>query len=255
MQNNVATIGDNLPPNDAEVLQQTLKENHNVIFTRAQELVEAGDRIPAEINDEETAKKATAYISQVNAATKTVESLRETEKSPYLTLGRVVDGVFNTVKESLAASKSKALKPLDAYNKKVEAENRRKLAEEARLKREKEDEERLAQDALRRANQTEAADKMGDQANISANVAAEAERAAEAKPCELVKTRADTGAVSSLRTEWRGEVVDLETINLEILRHHFAPADIQKALNSFVRAGGRELMGAKIVEESKTVVR
>ncbi len=49
--------------------------------------------------------------------------------------------------------------------------------------------------------------------------------------------------------------MDVETLDLEILRHHLNPDALQKALNSYVTAGGRLLRGAKIYEKSETVVR
>ena len=71
----------------------------------------------------------------------------------------------------------------------------------------------------------------------------------------MAKTRGTTGAVSNLRTVWVGEMADIVMLDLEVLRYHISPEALQKAVNSFVKAGGRKLTGAKIYEKSETVVR
>lgn len=253
-ETNVA-LGHNNPPNDAEILQQTLRENNEAQLKRAQDLIEAGAKLPAEITDEETAGKAAHYIKQVMASVKQLEAVRVNEKEPYLTLGRVVDGFFKNVTDPLAAAKNKAQRPLDSYLKQKADAERREREEAARQLRLKAEEEAMTAAALERAKQTEAAADMMTQASISEMGADRMDTLAQAKPADLARSRSESGALASLRTVWVGEVEDLAAIDLEILRHHLPPDAVQKAVNSYVRAGGRMLRGAKIFEKSEAVVR
>lgn len=247
-------IGHNNPPTDAEALQQKLRDDHDKPLGRAQELVEATARLP-EITDQESAGKVSDFIKQVTGCRKNLEAIRVNEKEPYLTLGRVVDGFFKTVTDSLDVAKAKAERPLGVFLKQQADAERRRREEEARIAREKAEEDALAAAALQRANQTDSAAVMLDQAVANEAVAEKLEHAAEAKPAELAKSRGTSGALASLRTVWAGELVDVNALDLEVLRHHIAPADLQKAVNSYVRAGGRVLAGAKIFEKSEAVVR
>ena len=253
--NDTATLGHNNPPNDAETLKAALAENNYNLLEHAANLCNAANRIPAEITEAETAGKAADFIKQVTGAKKKLEALRVSEKEPYLTLGRVVDGFFKGVIDPLDIATKKALKPLDAYNIRIAAEERRRREEEARIAREKQAEEMRVAAALEKAKFTEAANQVLDQAAASEAVAQTLQKEAEAKPAHLGHVRGESGARAALVTRWVGEVTDLAAIDLETLRHHLGPDAIQKALNSYVRAGGRELRGAKIFEESTTQVR
>jgi hypothetical protein len=248
-------LGHNNPPSDIENLEQKLREDHDLPLSRAQALVEAADRVPSEIEDAETAAKATDYIKQVAGMQKAIEAIRTAEKEPYLKLGNFVHGFFKSVDERLDNAKKKAKTPLDNYLKREADKERRRREEEAAEQRRKAEEERLAAEALAKAQQSASALEMSDQAVISEQAAAKLETAAAAKPAELAKSRSAGGAVASLRTWWVGEVVDLEKLDLEVLRYHIKPDALKSAVTSFVNAGGRELAGAEIFEKSETVVR
>jgi hypothetical protein len=109
--------------------------------------------------------------------------------------------------------------------------------------------------AMEAAQQTETAAAIMDAAVIQEQTANRLDKEAEARPAELSRTRTETGALASLRTVWIGEIVDITALDLNQLRHHISPAALQTAINSFVKAGGRELAGAKIFEQSNVVVR
>ena len=251
----LAPIGDNNPPTDAEMLHKALETKHEKLLGGAARLLGAADRLPAVIEDDETAGKASDYIKLVMGCVKNLEAERVNEKEPYLTLGRLVDGFFKTTTEALAGAKVKAQRPLDAYLKeKAMAEQRRRNEEAARLRAESEAQAAAAQ-ALEKANMKPQAEAVLDQAVIAAQQAAKAEKHADAKPAEMSQSRSASGAVASLRTRWVGELVSIEALELDIIRHHIAPEALQKAINSYVAAGGRVLKGANIFEKSETVVR
>jgi hypothetical protein len=166
-----------------------------------------------------------------------------------------VDGFFKTVTDSLDGAKMKAQRPLDSYLKRKAAEEHARRMEEARKLRDEALAQAAAAHALEQAKMSVPAAKVLDQSIITEQQAQKAEQHAAAKPAEMAQSRSASGALASLRTIWVGELADIGTLDLEKLRHHLNPADLQKAINSFVRAGGRELAGAKIYESSQTVVR
>ena len=63
------------------------------------------------------------------------------------------------------------------------------------------------------------------------------------------------GSVSSLRTFWDFADLDPDMLDLEALRHHFPAEAREKAVRSFIKAGGRELRGVTIYESTTSVVR
>lgn len=255
MQNDIAKMGDNLPPNDAQVLQDTLSDKHREILDGAQRLIEAADRVPEAITDDLMAGKAADYIKMVTGSRKNLESQRIGEKEPYLNLGRAVDGFFKRPIDALDGVKNKVQKRLDTWLKhKAEEERRRRMAEAAELTR-KAEEEAQAAAMLERNNLRPMADKMIEQATVTEQAATVVAESAKARPAEMAQSRGSSGAMASLRTRWVGEVVSMTELDLVTLKPFLNPEAIQKALNLFVQAGGRELRGAKIYEKSEAVVR
>jgi hypothetical protein len=253
--NKIASIGDNNPPNDAESLTIALCDNHRVALDHAQELVEQSKNISDEIRNDDAADRASDLIKLIMSRKKTLETARVAEKEPYLSLGRVVDGFFKRPMEALDAAHAKAKRPLDVYLKEKAAKEQRRLREEAEAARQLAEEQRLAESALAKANQTEAAAVFEEKAAITTQAAEKLEAKAEARPAELSRTRSAQGALASLRTTWQCTSFDPATLDLEKLRHHFGDAALKSACNSYVKAGGRVLIGATIEEISETVVR
>jgi len=158
-----------------------------------------------------------------------------------------------------SSAKRRVESALTNYLRRKEQEERqRREAEALRARQEEERQRREAE---------EAAAKIRDEKSLADAIAAEqaakvttadaekAERAAIAKPAELSRTRGEYGAVSSLRTEWTFADMDRAALDLEALRHHLPTDGIERAIRSFVRAGGRELRGVRIYEQTSAVVR
>jgi hypothetical protein len=251
----IAGIGDNLPPNDAEILRATLAERHRLILDGAARLIEAAARIPERIDDEETAAKVTDYIKKVVGSRKNIESQRVGEKEPYLMLGRAVDGFFKGTTDALDGAKTAAQRKLDAWlRKKADEERKRRIEEADRIRRQAE-EEATAAALLDSADMRPQADKMLDQAATTEKAAQQVALSAHDRPAHLAQSRGETGATASLRTRWVGEIVSAAELDLNVLRPFLNPEALQKALTLFVSAGGRELKGARIYEKSESVVR
>lgn len=253
----IATIGDNLPPTDAEIFRERMQEQHAKLFTRADELMAAIERMPTHIDmdDNDTAEKVTLYIKQLAGAIKDIESIRVSEKEPYLSMGRVVDGFFKSISDKLGKVKIQAQRPLDELLKaKTEIERKRRMEEADRLRKEAEARQAEAM-ALAEAQKAADADKVMNTAHIAEYMANKAEASANDRPAQLASIRTNDGGMVSLRTVWVGQILDRNALDLEALRQHLPADAMQKALNSFIAAGGRELRGARIFEESKAVVR
>lgn len=258
-QTTAATMGDNNPPADADPLRDRLSEDYAVLADRRDELLDAMDRVPENIEDEATAGKVSDFVNQLKAAAKNADKCRVDEKEVYLAGGRSVDGWFKAVSDPLLAAKKLIEKRLDVYLRKVAEEERQRRAEDERVARE------AAEKAQREATEREAA--MSDTGSLDDAIAAEdaakqaeadvatAAKEAGAKAAELSRTRSDLGSVASLRTFWDFKDINRATLDLDSLRQHISEDALEKAVRSFVKAGGRELAGVEIFESTKTNVR
>ncbi len=253
--------GHNAPPPDlltGDALRTKLLEDHDALLRRRDELLAAEARIPP-IDNEDAARKVSDFIKQLTAAAKAADTARVGTKEPYLEGGRGVDGFFKAITDPLATVKRNAEQKLTAFLRAKEAAERQRREDEARQQREAAEAARQAalkaeQDAQDAASLETAiaADKAADVAQADL---VKAEKAADVKPAELSRVRGEYGAVSSLRTSWVFDTIDRETIDLEALRHHLPTDGLEKAVRSFIKAGGRELRGTRIFETTDAVVR
>ena len=252
-------FGDNRPPADANPIRERLTEEHAGMLSRRDELLAASERVPPAVEDETTAQKVGDFIKQLQAAMKNADATRVAEKEPYLDGGRQTDGFFKAITEPLAKAKKDIEGRLNVFlRKKADAE--RRVREEAERKAQ-EEAERAANEAAERVNALQ------NEQDLDAAIAAEetakhakadalkASKEAEAKAAELSRTRGDYGSVASLRTFWDYKEFDREKLALEPLRAHISEDALFKAVRSYIKAGGRELAGVTIFENTSTVVR
>lgn len=248
----VADIGHNSPPDDIEVLRSNLAESNGDLLTRRDDLLESVERMPETVEDDETAGKFADQIKLFTACTKAAEDRRKTTKEPFLASGKAVDAFFKGIGDPLAKAKKDITARLNVYNQKKAAEERRRREEEERLARE--EAERRERELAEKAEAGEATEADLDEAVAADDAARQATEEANTNAADLSRTRGEYGAVSSLRTTWAGEITDARTLDLEALRPHLSMDALQKAVNAFVRNGGRELRGARIYEKTSTVV-
>ncbi len=258
-QSSAAEIGHNQPPDDAGVLHIRLEEENRDIVARRDELLAAVDRIPAEIDNEDLAGKVAGFIKQIAACSKAAEAKRVGEKEPFLAQGRSVDGFFKSVTDPLGKAKREITHRLTLFQRRqAEEERRRREAEEAR---QREEAERLAREAAEREASAEndeelavaiSAEELARQADADVE---QARQDSNAKAADMSKIRDDHGAVSSLRTFWDFADLDRNAIDLDALRHHLSVDAIEKAVRAYAKAGGRELRGVRIFENTRAAVR
>ncbi len=243
----------NMPPADANPLLDRLAIDYADDMERSTALLDGAGRVPDDIEDAETADKLTDFVGSFTKHDKLLDSHRESEKRPYLENGRTVDGFFGTARDKLAKAKKTLIAKLTAWDKKVEAEERARRMEAERI--EREEAERLRVLAAKQAEEAETEPEL-EKAVVTADVAAAqaadataARKAAEAKPADLTRSRSTYGGTRSLTTRWVGTIVDRDALDLTPLRAHINSDALQKALNAYVRAGGRDLAGAKIEQQ------
>jgi hypothetical protein len=252
-------IGHNAPPNLADEMAGKLVEAYGSLTQRAADLTAAFARVPATVDNEDVKNKCSDFVKQLRAVVKDAESHRVAEKEPFLATGKRVDGFFKGIADPLDAIATSVLKRMTAYDKvKAEAE-RREREEEARRQREEADrlakEAREKADAMKKESDMAKALEAEEAAKAAAAAAAKAEKATTVNAAELSRTRSAAGSVASLRTFWTFRDLDRATLDLETLRAHLPQAALDQAVRSFVKAGGRDLKGVVIFEDTETVVR
>lgn len=253
------TQGHNNPPSDKEVFLSELEGRHGALLSRRTELLDAAKRAPETIEDATVAGKAADFIKQLTSHEKAADRARTDEKAPYLERGRWIDAWFKgPVVTGIAEVKRSITQRLTAYQRKVAEEERRRREEEERRQREEAERARREAEERAQAAQTDADLDAAIQAEAEAAEAQaeaeRAERATRAAPADLSRQHSEAGTVASLRTSWKCTGFDPATVDLEALRLHFSPADLDKAIRGFIRAGGRELRGAAIEEVAETRV-
>ena len=251
-------IGGNNPPTDAEILRETLAEKNADILQRAADLIAAADRAPDKIEDDETKEKITDFLGSIAKCEKALEGKRISEKEPYLTLGRVVDGFFKLHTDKLAKARAKVKPALDARLVWEREQERKRQLEEAAEKKRLADEQAAAAAALEQANMPKHAEKAMDAAVATEQQANRMEQKAAGKIS--VTARGSDGASASLRSVWKIECTDRNALDLELIRHHLTADAIQQALNSVLKTlakpvDGQPVRGARIWEHTESVVR
>lgn len=285
MTEQTAGTGHNLPPEDSiearrETIHADLGGRFAALLAGRDSVVSEFDGIPEAIKDDETAGKVGDFIKKTNGYMRDAEGSRKTEKEPYLEGGRLVDGFFNQITSKLKDCKDKAQRRLTLYQREKAEEERRLKEEEARKAREAEEARRREEEeakiraaaleaAAAEAKQPEAEAPMSEAAEQQMAKAATAEaladqhaadatkadRLARAKSADLSRTRGDFGSTASLRERWDFELAHPEELDLNDLRPFFRPADIEHAIRSYVRQGGRDLPGVRIFKTTSSVVR
>lgn len=247
---NANAIGHNNPPTELEILSQRLSDNYTDLDNKI--YVISSMDFPDHIENEEDAGKITDRIKSMNAVKKDVAEAHKKEKAVFLECGRAVDA-WKTARESAIASQvQKATKPLqDFLDRKAAAERARQL-EIARKERE-------AAAKLEDEANAHAAEGLIDTAGDLLDAAAQRDEKAAAIEAgqfqSRAKARSTMGASAGQKLVWTGEIESPDAIDLEALRPYFTLDALQKAVNGYVRDGGRDLRGVRIYQKSTIQVR
>lgn len=241
-------LGHNNPPSEIEQLTQRLSEKHKAILETAENKIKNANNAPAVCDDDETEKKFVTLIAHINGTMKILEDERKFEKEPYFSLAKGVDEFFKAYSTPLDSAKKKLTGVVSVYMAKKADAARKEAAEKARVA--KEEADRLAAEAAQNTTIEQTV-----KAVVAAEVAEVAQVAATASVAELSRTRTMSGNTASLRSKWVATITDISKIDLEKLRMYFTVDQIQKALDNYVRLGGREMSGVEIKEQFNASVR
>ena len=266
-------IGHNLPPLGALLVEETGEFKTRV----AERVTSARER--AVVAGEDDAEKATLLVVMCRELYLEIENARGERKAPYLEAGRIIDAHFADLvlplvgpspKQKLGGAAGELHARLDAYRKRKEAEaaaERARLEAEARRQREAaetaERKRREAEEAQRRAAsdaEREKARREKAEAELAARTAADAAVDLEARALNAeapAVIHSGYGPKASRRTVYRVEIVDLSLALrhcLKVDQHKIRDA-VQAVYDRQLRAGVKELPGAKIIEDSITQVR
>jgi hypothetical protein len=249
---NLATIGHNLPPTDEEILKEKLQERSEKDLALMGAIL--AEPVPEKIENDDDAKRAADFISKIKGLEKTFEKVHKDEKAPYLSMGRVVDGFFNSRIKDLEEFRKKYSKPVnDFLTRKAEAERE--------AIRQREAEARRVADELAAQAAAHEAENIKDTANDLLDLAVQAENKADGlgnyanttKSASLAKIRTENGTVLSQRTKWVGEPTDptYSGVDLNALRKWIKPENIQLAINAAVRDGERNIPGVNVYQKAE----
>lgn len=258
-------LGHNQPDVAKEILDR-LDVDYANLPALVIEYEDAAKNLPQKVDDKTSHDTCADLVAKMRGSFKHIEATRVTEKEPFLKSERAIDGFFDPLKQRLEALAKILTRRVQVYLDQKANEERqareaeaRKAREEAEwLRREQADRERLAEESRRRDHREQhlkVADEAAGQAATAEAQADEADRAAEAKPADLARTRSDKGTLSTLKAEWTHATEDLDLVPLETLRPYIPVDVIEKAIKSYVRMGGRQLPGVRIYETNKAVIR
>ena len=252
-------IGHNFPPSLAEEIIDKITSAHKSLADRGGALITALSRVPATVDDEATNAKCADFVKQIAGCIKEAESHRVAEKEPFLTAGKRVDGFFRAITDPLEKAAVDVKRRMTIFQRAKDDAERKAREDEAR--RQREEAERLAREAtekaasMRKESDLDGAIRAEETAAQAAKDAEKARRDAEANAAELSRTRSAAGSVASLRTFWTFRDMDRRTLDLLTIRDHIPVDALEKAVRSYIKAGGRELAGVVIYEDRETVVR
>jgi hypothetical protein len=239
--------------------RQELEAEIASLIARREQLLAGVERMPARIEDEDTEKRASDLARMLGAALTAADKTRLARNEPARMAQALINSVYSKITEPLTRARKSVLDRLTTYQRvKAEAERRRRT-EEARRRAEEAERQRQAAEEASRVIETDAdLDVAVSTEELARQAAADAERArqaTEAKLAELTRQRGDFGAVASLRTFFDFTDLDRDELDLEKLRAYLPLDALEKAVRAYIRAGGRELRGVTIFENTRTTVR
>jgi hypothetical protein len=242
----------------AQRIREDLDIKHADISKRKADLLEACARAPDVIVDDDQAGRAGDFIKQILACVKAADTARVAEKEPFLAGGRTVDGYFKAITDPLDKAKADVKRRITPYLREKDAAERRIREANARIEREAAEAKRKEAEAAAASMQSQEAldDAVAAEtaAKKAAADAATADKAANVNAAELSRTRGDYGSVASLVTFWDFKDLDRDRIDLNALRQHIPVDALEKAVRSFIKSGGRTLLGVTIFENTKARV-
>lgn len=245
-----------------------LRERYDRLFARAEELKAAVQQVPAEIADEEQAGKVAELRRMLRVCFGELEAARKVAKAPWDRIAKAVHSLFVEPQEQLTDGIDKLDQRERTYLRRRRDEEEARRREALREAQEREAaawREREAAEALARAADAEqakardamAAVQLAAQARDQQEAAAKVLQAAEQQAAEPVKVASvgAYGARTSLRKVWSFRNLSMDKIDLDALRPYLGRTAVETALRLAIRQGMRECKGVEIFEDVATTNR
>ena len=292
-------VGANFPPlarsiaaeeNFAASVTAFLDDEYRELLRTVPELLDEARALPPSVDDDGVMGEYAKLIKRLRDTSARAEAFRVKEGEPYLRGKQAVDSFFFSLQDKCARRDRKA-KPgaadvlaqrLDDYNqrklaaeqarRRKEAEEQERLAREARARADREareaEEARLAAERARKPETVAAKGEIADRAEVAATdskiesdlalaKAEEAHIATLAKPADIVRHRVDEGPLVTMGTEPYAVVEDEALLDRDRLWPFIALDAKEKALRAWAKTTSynHPMAGAKIGRRPKSVVR
>lgn len=264
-----ALAGHNKPPVEEEAraaFREALLTDRPDFEQKVEDIMAAADR--AKVVDDESYARGGSFIKLVRAAIDHVDTAHKSAKAHYLTGGRVVDAEKNELGAKLMTARNKVQGQLNDYAAKKEAEaraERERVAAEQRAAAERaaaaeRERERAEQEALAAARSAKSDEERAAAEQRAAEAAREAEQAMAAAalapaPVASGPIRSDDGATVSSKTVWNSAVDDHTKAFKAVKSDPKVKEAIEGAVARLVRAGQREIPGARIWPTQQAIAR
>lgn len=241
---------DNLPPPLVTKDQLTVDFLH--VIQGVAELENECLDLPNVAEDDEDLALITATATKIIKTGKRLDEIKKEEKRPFLDANTTLESFFaHELGATLSGLKSSLEKVSTAYQRKKADRERIAREQEASAARARADEAARQVTATVQTGDVKAATAAVTAANALTDFANRAAAAAAAPVSSMGKVETDAGT-ASLVDNWIFQDVDMNAIDLEVLRPYLTQAAVEQALRAFIKAGRREIRGAVIFNDSKS---
>lgn len=245
-------VGGNKPP-----ISELLSESYKDLIADAEKWIGSANRAPTTVDDDDALRKFGTIAAKLGEIARSLELKRKAEKEPYLTGGREVDAFFNVVGDKIAAAGVSITDRQRVYMRAKDAAARAAADAEAARQREEAAAALRAAEKAQDAGNSDEALTLLDQAAAAETASGEAQARSEASPADLVRTRADSGALITAKKVW---VVTLENRGVfesttpdrgswGLISPYIGNDVLEKAAKAAVKNGVRSIPGFKIIED------
>lgn len=219
------------------------------------DLEEACAIIPKVLEDEEDLAAVTKMASQLLKYAKRVEEIREETGRPHIEAQRVINAYF---KHDLGKRLEDCLTSLEARSKpylkkKADREKAARDAIEEAARAKAIAAAQAARDAISTGNVQQVTETV-TRANVAADIAAKASEQAAAPVSQMSKTVTAEGS-ARLQERWTFSDLDVNRIDLNVLRPFIKQTYIEQALRDFIKSGRREIAGCRIFNDAEAKFR
>jgi hypothetical protein len=249
----------NNPPSETEWLGENLTLRHVQAIRAAEAHCDIVNNMPDHFTDESEASYTSDLIKLMGNLGKELERRRKEEKEPFLRQGQFVDSFFGEIFDKDA--KGNLSGKLGSAIKKASLPLQDWLDRKARI--EREERERVAKDliaqqeaVLQRAVVTPVEQRAAVIEEVAdANQAVKVATSIASAPLNSMAKTTGKGSAAALKTIWVGTIKDVDQLDIAKLRAYLPLTELQKAVDRYVKQGGRQLDGCEIKEVTDVKVK